>query len=429
MRNSDFLLILLFATAVAGAAERELTLSEALSSARLCNHDLAAAAARVDQAAAGVEQARSSLLPSLSGRAAYTRNNTGIEIPLPFAGGDVVIQKENQLEARADLVVPLVVPAAYPQVSAARRSFDAAALDYRASESDLLFATARAFFAAAASDEIIVARRHALTVAEETSAQAAVRFEAGKSFRTEVGRSELAVVRARQAVVDAEQARATAYRALATVSGVTGAVRAVPSESARDDQQPLEQLIAIALERRAEIAAISAHRSAAAERERAGRWRWAPTLSAFANGRSNNYAGFSGDEQAWAAGVQLEWMFYDGGLRDAARHLASAERREHEARLAQLRARIADDVADARGAIDSKSLAVAASERACALAQETLTLARAQRDAGSATELELLQAQDDLVSAEVARAQARYERSLANITLMHALGQFPEPTP
>src|SRR5216684_3756225 len=72
---------LLFISAVAGAqGERVLTLDEALRIARQRSRDLFAARARQEQADTGVEQAWSSLLPTVSAQGKYTHNYKQVEL-------------------------------------------------------------------------------------------------------------------------------------------------------------------------------------------------------------------------------------------------------------------------------------------------------------------------------------------------------------
>jgi outer membrane protein TolC len=159
----------------------------------------------------------------------------------------------------------------------------------------------------------------------------------------------------------------------------------------------------------------------------AARWRWAPSLAGFGNARYSNYTGFSGTNYAWAVGLQLDWLLYDGGARDAQRHLAAASQRENELRLSQLRDTVADDLKTASEGLDTKRSALTTALDAVQLSQETLKLVRVQHDAGTATQLDLLQAQDALVAAEVALAQARFDLALADLTLRRTAGTFPGP--
>jgi outer membrane protein TolC len=154
-------------------------------------------------------------------------------------------------------------------------------------------------------------------------------------------------------------------------------------------------------------------------------WRWAPTVSAFGNLRAFNYAGFSGDKFGWAIGIQADWLLYDGGVRDAGRALAAAQRRENEARLDLLRDQVRDDVANAERALKTKRAALETAKRSVRLSKDTLDLVQVQHDAGTATQLDLLQAQDALVSAELGLAQARFDLSQGALQLDRLSGAFP----
>ncbi len=66
-----------------------------------------------------------------------------------------------------------------------------------------------------------------------------------------------------------------------------------------------------------------------------------------------------------------------------------------------------DDVEVARRALETKRQALVTARRSVDLSKETLDLVRVQHDAGTATQLDLLQAQDALVSADVAAAAQR----------------------
>jgi outer membrane protein TolC len=124
-------------------------------------------------------------------------------------------------------------------------------------------------------------------------------------------------------------------------------------------------------------------------------------------------------------GLQLDWVLYDGGARDAQRHQLDGQRLETQMRLLRMRDTISDEIANADETIRVKKKALEAASVSVGLSKETLVLVEAQHDAGTATQLDLLQAQDALVSAEVALAQARFDLATAQLTLDRALGQWP----
>ena len=158
---------------------------------------------------------------------------------------------------------------------------------------------------------------------------------------------------------------------------------------------------------------------------RAYNWRWSPSLSAFGNAHAFNYASFAGDKYSWVVGAQLDWVIFDGGTRNAQRHLAAAQAAEADARAEVLRDSIRDDLLNGRRQLETKTHAQQAAEQSVTLANETLDLVRTQYEAGSVTQVDLLQAQDALVDAQQALAQAHFDVALADLTLRRAAGTFP----
>ncbi len=131
------------------------------------------------------------------------------------------------------------------------------------------------------------------------------------------------------------------------------------------------------------------------------------------------------DRHSWAAGAQLDWLIYDGGGRDVQRHLADAQVREAQARIDALRDTIRDDLANGSSQVETKKRGVEAAERSLALAHEALELVRVQYEAGTGTQLDLLQAQDAVVAAHLGLAQAHFDVAAADLALRHAAGTFP----
>ena len=438
----------------AHAEPEPLTLERALALAERGNRDLAQARARLDQAAAGVAQAWVALLPQAVVQGKYTHNYKEVSLNLAgqnqglFAFVDVlksgvdaataakldelqqqivastpknaVIQPADQLDAALTVTAPLVVPWAYRGLQAARRNLDAAQATTDATKATVLMAAAQAFYAAAGTDELVTARQHGVAVARRTLEDARARLAAGTVNRVEVARAELVAVRTDQVLAEAEDARSAAYRALAMILAHPDPFRVVAVELPPIPEPPPQ-----GLSLRPEFVALQKTLLADDAQIASTRWRWAPTLSAFANARAFNYAGFSGDHYAWLVGAQLDWTIYDGGARDAQRHLALAQRRERQARLTLLEEQLQSELDNARDALRTKRRALVTAERSVELSRETLELVRVQRDVGTASQLDLLQAQDNLITAEVAVAQAHFDLGLADLSHRRAAGTFP----
>lgn len=420
---------LAFALAPAGAraqapAPRALTLDDALAAARRANRTLAAEKAHLAGARTAVEQAWAALFPIVTLQGKYTHNykEADLTIPPPI-GVNAVILKQEQLDGTANVTMPLIVPAAYPALDAVKKSVKSSEANYDSSEATVLLNVAQAFYLAAAADEVVVSRQSNIEVSRATLENAKTRFAAGTVTKVDVDRAELALVRAEQAEREALYGKQQAYRALATLMQVDGAfvVRApgVPATAAAD------QTLDTALKLRPEFRALELSAESADAQSRAYGWKWSPQLSAFGKAHLGNYAGFTGDKYDWAVGLQLDWTLFDGGVRDAQRHLAAAQATEAQARAQVLSDAIRDDLENGRRFLETKREALATATRAVALAQETVDLVRSQYEAGTVTEVDLLQAQDNLVAAREALAQSRFDVAVADVTLRRAAGTFP----
>jgi OMF family outer membrane factor len=430
------------ATAIADG--RPLTLENALDLARSNNRDLVAARAVLDQSRGGVDRAFAALLPTAGATGIYTHNYKNVTYANLLASrnlppgeasafsslGNIVVLKQEALQASLNVNVPIAAPASWFSLDAAKQTFHAAEANLQVTQTQILFSAAQAYFAAAGSDELLQTRRHAIEVAHATLGMAEARLHAGTVNRQEVTRAQLALVNAEQAEREAEDTRDQSYRSLATIIGLRESFHVVPAAPAGGDQPAaarpsVQTLAAEAMRLRPEIGMYDAEIQAAGKRSRASLWQWAPTLAGFGALNGYNYAGLAGDKYAWDIGLQLNWAIYDGGVRDAARREADAARAENESRLAQLRDTVRDDIANATRGLETKRMALITARQSVALATETLEILHSQYEAGTALQLDVLQAQDAVVSAEVQQVQARFDLALADLALQRDVGTFP----
>jgi outer membrane protein TolC len=401
-----------------------MTLEQAIDKARRTNRSLAALRAHLAQAQTNLDLAWSALFPTVAAQGRYTRNNIAFSFPIS-ATETLTVQPKNQLDGAISFAVPLIAPAAYLALQAVKSGVLASEADFEAAQTTILFSVAQAFYAAAITDELMSARQSAVQVAHATLQYAQTRYDNGSVTKVDVDRAELALVQAEQGERESRFAQEQAYRALATLiqSERDFKVRAIPPTAPTSEALNLES----ALHLRPEFRAVELSVRSARAQAQASAWRWAPMLSAFGSLRDFNYDNFARERHAWAIGLQLDWLLYDGGARDAQRHLANAQAQEAVARSALLRDAVGDDLENNHGLLDTKRHAQGAAERSVTLALETLQLIRTQYEAGSSAQIDLLQAQDGLVAAQETLAQAHFEVALADLALRRAAGTFPGP--
>ena len=410
------------ARATVAESARELSLDDALAMAKKHSWTLAAARAKVAQAQTNISSAWAMLLPTVAAQGRYTRNYAQFAFPIA-QNTTLLIQPLNQLDVGINFTAPLLVPAAYPGLQAVKANVGAAEATYEVTQTDILFAVAQSYHAAAIADEVLEARGSNIGVARATLTNAKTRFSAGTVTKVDVDRAELALLRAEQLQREARHGRERAYRALATLVGLDTPFKVSPANAAPAPVQ-VDSFDNV-LQLRPEFRAIQLSLKAADDQRRADAWRWSPSLSAFGNARRFNYDNFNRDRHSWAVGLSLDWVIFDGGARDAHRHLAAAQAEEARARAEALRDTIRDDLATGRSFLETKQHAVETATRSVALARETIDLVRTQYEAGTVTQVDLLQAQDGLVGAEEALAQARFDVAVADLTLRRTAGTFP----
>jgi outer membrane protein TolC len=414
-------LVLLAAAPVARAQEMTLTLDQALQLGRQRNRSLKVEAARLLQAQTNVEQGWAALFPTVVAQGKYSRNYK--EVALNFGGSALLLQPSNQLDAAVSFTVPLIAPPAYSALEALKAGARASEASFQTAETNLLVSVAQTFYLASIADDVVAARQSNIQVARATLQNSKARLEAGSVTKVDVDRAELAVVRAEQAEREARNGRDRTYRALATLIQENRTFKAVIQQLAPEvhDERELD----VALKLRPEYWLLEESTKAAEFQSNAYAWRWAPTLSGFGNARRFNYDNFARDRYSWVAGAQLDWVLFDGGTRDAQRHFSNAQAAESRARIAVLRDVVHDDLADGRRQVETKQSALQAAERSVTLATEVLEVVRVQYEAGSITQVDLLAAQDSLVLAREALAQARYDLAAADLALRRTAGTFP----
>jgi NodT family efflux transporter outer membrane factor (OMF) lipoprotein len=397
------------------------------------NLDLAQAAARVVQARAGLAAANAALLPSgsLSGQAASAYQS--VETPL----GQILDSRpgfdRHGHAYEADLGANWEIDVA----GGLRRGREAAIAEYQASQAGA--AAARLAVAAQTADIYIAVRglqarldiaRRQVRTQEDLLSKVTLLESRGLAAELQVRQAEGALAQSRAGVPALETALESAMNALDVMLGsVPGAHRAelaepgtIPSAPRIADSGSPREL----LRRRPDL--IVAERRLAASNARIGMAiaEYYPTFSLgglVGSATSVSTGQLFGSGAGQAAGVLgLRWRLFDFGRIDAQIDQAKGQQAERLAayRLAALRA--TEDVEDALSALVKRE------QQAALLDQGVASLGRA-RDAsfaayrqGVVSLIEVLQADQNLLSASDARAQAQAESARAAVATFRALG-------
>jgi outer membrane protein TolC len=419
-------LILATSTATSTAIVTELPLDDALAELEAQNLSLASARSRAEEAAAVVWQVSAQLVPSLSAQGSYVRNSDEAPPPGLIPGPTrLVIQTEDQLSATGAVRIPLVVPSAWFEVRAARSGVRAAEASAEATSRQLQAGFAQAAHAARAGEEVVVASERAVELAAEHARSAERRVSAGVAPPLDALRARTEQVRRESDLVRARADLGRARLALGILLGRDAPVRILVPERGSPPPVPEDPsaLAAGAMERRAEVRARRAQLDAAEEQVRASTARLFPQLSASGSAFVSDVALVTGEKDGWRATVDLTWPIFDGGLREGRRRQARAQvagaRAAAEAQRLQVVQEVADGARDLGVAVERLRLA----ETQRGLAADAAESARRSFEAGVASNLDVVDANDRLYQADVGLADARARVAQAAIALDRALGR------
>ena len=257
------------------------------------------------------------------------------------------------------------------------------------------------------------------------------RFEIGDLTRTDVAQSEARLSLARANLETASAREATSEENYRRIVGHNPGELAPPPPLPPLPTTP-EQAVQIALINNPDVIAIQRQAVAAGLDVRVVEASRLPTVSAIGSSRYTNYLG-TADEQfgpnaaqsttANGVGVQASIPIYQGGLPAARIRQAQAiEGQVQEQVIGTQRAIVASarsafaTYEAAQDAIKSNQIAVEANELA-------LEGARAEREVGTRTVLDVLNAEQELLNAQVALVSAKHDAYVAGFQLLNAMGQ------
>jgi len=259
------------------------------------------------------------------------------------------------------------------------------------------------------------------------------RFEAGTVPRFNVLRAEVEIANARPRVIKARNALRIARNNLVNSLGYSlppTVNEEIPLQlSGRLEAAPLDMdlpgAVARAFEGRTELIALRKSQELRREAILTAEAARKPSAQVFAGGTSHNRR-FSNnptrDVSGWNLGAQMTWNIFDGKLTDGkvqeavALHRRAGEELSDVTRRIELEVRIGwSNFIEAKEVLESQ-------KKVQEQGEEALRLANARAEAGTGTQLDVLNAQTALTEARTTQIQALHAYSVARSRLERAVG-------
>ncbi|HJZ86360.1 MAG TPA: TolC family protein [Polyangia bacterium] len=390
-------------------------LAEFLDGARRVNVDNREAALTAVERDQEALMSLGPVLPSLNVRGVYTRNQYQSGV------GTIVIVPNDQWDAFIQAGVPIVDLAAWTRARAARASARASRHQIRATLLDVEKQVARSYYQLIGAVALRQSGDRTLAAAQANHDLTVERRRAGVATELDVERSAAEVERARQTIADADLSAQLARRALSTLTGLAASEEVVASADDLHDEPPLEEWEGTPPGRLPALVAASEQRRSAELGAQAATLAFAPTLGGSATEHFTNAAGFIGHDSSYTLALTLTWHFDLALLGDMRAQAAAAD--AARVRQERVRLQVGDQIHESWQRVRSGIVVCRAARAQARAAWTAADHARGRYASGVGTQLEVIEAQRDAASADVARIQADADLSYARAALRLSAGQ------
>ncbi|MES2303407.1 MAG: TolC family outer membrane protein [Pseudomonadota bacterium] len=417
--------LLLTASAAVLAASPAMAddLREALASAYNTNPSLQAARANQRATDEGVPLARANALPSLSGSASYTE--------FLKKSANSFTAPDRAVSADLSLGLPVYAGGSIKNsIRAARTRVEAGQEDLRATESGVFSQVVAAYMDVIRDSAIVGLNRNNVEVLEVNLKATSDRFEIGDLTRTDVAQSNSRLALARADLRSSEGNLVASRERYIQVVGKAPVDLQPPPPLPGLPATP-DDAVNFALENNPDLLASRERSKAAGFDVRVADAAKLPRVSLFSGGNYTNYlntlggssAGVFTQKQTTAqAGVSLSIPLYQGGAPAAQTRQAQAR---ESATLEQEIAVERDVIATVRSSYASWKAAndiIAMNQTAVDAAALSLEGVRAENTVGNRTILNILDAEQELLRAQVQLVAARRNAYVAGFNLLAAMG-------
>lgn len=424
--SSALAALALVTTIATGTPARADDLQGALAAAYATNPDLAAARANQRATDEGVPIARASALPSISGTATYTE--------FLRQGPNAFLAPARSLQADTTLSVPVYAGGGVKNaLLAAKTRVEAGQAGLRGTEAGVFSQVVAAYMDVIRDSATVGLNRNNVAVLEVNLKATSDRFEIGDVTRTDVAQSNSRLALARADLRSAEAALVASRERYVQIVGKVPDELQPPPPLAGLPASP-EEAVQTALDSNPDLAAAHERSKAAGYDAKAAGAGRLPQISLFTTGAYQDFLGslggggliggnFAQSQTTAQAGLRATIPLFQAGLPAArqrqAQATASAALEQEISAERQVIASVRSAYTQWRAANDVITLNQTAVD-AAALSLEGV---RAENTVGNRTILNILDAEQELVRAQVGLVAARRNAYVAAFNLLAAMGR------
>ena len=409
------------------AAPYRLTLQDAIQKALQANLSVLVANTRVEEAeGTRMRRLSAALLPRVNAQTYANYQNHDLQAQgLSFSGLPIpkVVGPLSNYDFRVYAQQNVIDLASYRGLKASERALDAGKMDERDARDLIVRAIAALYLNAQSAAARVDAAQSRVTDSSTLYKLAKDKHDAGTATGVDVLRAQVQLANDRQALLIARNQLKQSLLELARNLGMSPATPlelAEPLDYRPLNQPVIETLTPAALVERADYLSLVSQRQGLIEQQRASHARYYPKLSVNGNfggiGRS-----IGGVQSTGLLQGQIDFTLFDRDRSGEAQEIASRVKRIDD-QIDDLRRGIEEDIRAALLSLDSATEQVVVAREGQELAQRELQMAQDRFQSGTANNVEVVTAQDELARAEENCILAVSSHVDAKFALARAMG-------
>jgi outer membrane protein TolC len=406
----------------------KLSLNEAIKRGLSYNLGAVGLSHVVSQAQGQRQVARSALLPNVNGYLAETLQQIslgaeGLRFKIPGFAIPPTIGPFNNIDLRGSLSQSIADLTAWNNYRSARDVYRATQFAARDARELVVLAVCGAYLQVIASKERVKSANAQLETATALYQQTLQKRSVGLVPQIDVDRSEVEELTQQQRVTSLENLVAKQKIGLARMTGLPPNDNYDLTDDVPFSAAPLlgfEDALKQAFDRRADLQAAEAQIRAAEHTLAAARAERLPSLSA-----SGNYGAIgtnpSQAHPTYVGAATLNIPIWQGGRTEGDIKEAEASLAQRQAELEDTKSQVESDVRNAYLDLKAATSQVEVARRNLQVTRETLDLTRQRFDAGVTDNVEVVQAQESLTSAELDVINSIFAHNVAKLSLARSI--------
>jgi outer membrane protein len=399
------------------------TIEDALVAAYNSNPDLQAARARLRAVDEGVPQARAGWLPTITINASYGYTST--RSASPFASFIGSKQQVHPSQGDLTIVQPLFTSGrTYYSVRQAKADVRAGRADLRASEQQILVNAVSAFMNVIRDQSILELNHNNLDVLKRQLQATRDRFQVGELTRTDVAQAEARLANAASSLTQAEANLTVSRSNYQTVIGQAPGSLTAPTSL---PPLPSAEMDALEIGLQENPSLVGAR-----ERETASRFAIAvakgalgPTIdlqAQLAHAEDNQIKGDQSDSKSIMAQIRIP--LYQGGAEWSRVRQAKQVNSQSLATIASTERQVVEGIANAWEGLRAARAQTDSGKEQVRSNQVAFEGVQQEAKVGSRTTLDVLNAEQELLNAQVSLVGAQRNEVVAAYQLISAIGRL-----